>query len=269
MKFTVLGASGFVGSHLVAQLRQEGHDCWAPSRDEPALFDRDLGHVVYCIGLTADFRTRPLDTVRAHVCVLAEVLEKARFDSLLYLSSTRLYRGAESGREEETLKGGDLYNLSKATGESLCHACGRSNVRVARLSNVFGDDFASDNFLPSLIRTAITEKSILLGTTLDSAKDFIGIDDVVSVLPKIAARGKYRCYNVASGRNVSNLEITEKIKQAVECRVEVKGDAQRIIFPAIDIERLRDEFAFKPTMVLDSIDELARRFSKFNQESGA
>ena len=33
----------------------------------------------------------PFDTIRAHVSVLSEVLEHAEFESLLYLSSTRVY----------------------------------------------------------------------------------------------------------------------------------------------------------------------------------
>jgi len=87
MKFTVLGAGGFIGSHLLAHLRQAGHDCFAPARGDATLFAEELGHVIYCIGLTADFRSRPFDTVRAHVCLLADVLEKApfRFVALSFL----------------------------------------------------------------------------------------------------------------------------------------------------------------------------------------
>ena len=83
--FTVLGASGYIGSRLVAHLRAQGHTVWAPARGDAEVFTRPLGHVMYCVGLTADFRTRPFDTVDAHVGLLAEVLRRAQFDSLLYL----------------------------------------------------------------------------------------------------------------------------------------------------------------------------------------
>ncbi len=94
--FTVLGATGYIGSRLVAHLQAQGHTVWAPARGDAEVFTRPLGHVMYCVGLTADFRTRPFDTVDAHVGLLAEVLRRAQFESLLYLSSTRVYMGAAS-----------------------------------------------------------------------------------------------------------------------------------------------------------------------------
>jgi len=61
-----------------------------PTRDE-SLDGRDLGHIIYCIGITADFRRRPHDTITAHVTKLQEVLTRTSFESLVYLSSTRVY----------------------------------------------------------------------------------------------------------------------------------------------------------------------------------
>ncbi len=51
----------------------------------------DLGHAFYCIGLTADFRSRPFETIEAHCGLLKEVLSGSRFSSFVYLSSTRVY----------------------------------------------------------------------------------------------------------------------------------------------------------------------------------
>jgi len=268
MKFTVLGASGFIGSHLAGYLRQAGHECLTPARGDSSVADMDLGHVIYCIGLTADFRRRPFDTVQAHVCFLAEVLEKYRFESLLYLSSTRVYAGAASGDEEAQLIAGDLYNLSKLTGEAMCFASGRGNVRVARLSNVFGADFSSDNFLPSLIRAAVADGRITLGTDLDSAKDYVSIDDVVSILPKIALAGNRRVYNVANGRNTSNSEVVEKIRELTGCVLEVTGDARPVLFPPIQVARLRQEFGFSPAMLLDCLDELIVEYRRVLKGKG-
>src|SRR5437868_14664917 len=97
---TVLGASGFIGSHIVRELEQRGEKYYAPAKVE-TIWDKDLGNIIYCIGLTADFRTRPFDTVEAHVCKLNELLKRGRFDSLLYLSSTRVYIHSKKDRVEE------------------------------------------------------------------------------------------------------------------------------------------------------------------------
>src|SRR5687768_14738265 len=87
---TVLGSQGFVGRHVVQELEQRGLPYFAPPREAP-LSGTPLGDVIYCIGLTADFRSRPFETVEAHVVKLRDVLEGCDLDSLLYLSSTRVY----------------------------------------------------------------------------------------------------------------------------------------------------------------------------------
>ena len=62
MSWTVLGASGAIGRRLVGYLRQTGHVVYTPERGDPGVWTRPLGHVIYAIGLTADFRQR-LDEV--------------------------------------------------------------------------------------------------------------------------------------------------------------------------------------------------------------
>jgi nucleoside-diphosphate-sugar epimerase len=263
MMFTVLGASGFIGSHLVAHLSAAGAECFAPERDDPGVFQRELGHVVYCIGLTADFRTRPLETVEAHVCRLREVLERARFESLLYLSSTRIYRGAADTREDTPLwvdpdDPDHLYNLSKVTGECLCLSAGHPGTRVARLSNVYGPDGAAENFLPAVLRDALTDGRVVVHSAPGSAKDYIGVHDVVPALIRIAGGGRHRIYNVASGRNVTNEELLGRVRALTGCRVTFAEDAPEVVFPAISVERMRREFGFTTDHVMDRLESLVR-----------
>lgn len=267
MRYTVLGAGGFIGSHLLAHLEPLGRECFAPRRDDPAVFREDLGHVFFCIGLTADFRERPLDTVRAHVCVLADILERARFESLLYLSSTRLYAHSSRGTEDALLGAdtgnfSDYYNLTKMTGESLCFASGRANVRVARLSNVYGADLASSNFLASVVRDALERGEVKLGVSLDSEKDYVSVGDVVSLLPAIAERGKERIYNVAAGRNVSNRALFGALSGITGCRVSVDDGAPTVRYPAVDIGRAQREFGFEPAHILNELQRVVGQFRK-------
>lgn len=216
------------------------------------MFDREsLGHVIFAAGLTADFRAHPFATVEAHVNLLAEVMQHAKFDSLLYLSSTRVYARAISGREDAALPvltqdPSDLYNLSKLMGESLCLQDPRSCVRVVRLSNVVGgEDQDSDNFIPSLLRAARGGR-IVLGTALESAKDYIHIDDVTDLLPRISISGSERLYNVASGLLTTHAEWVSLFVERTGCAVEVADNAPVVRFVPIDISRIRAEFNFHP-----------------------
>lgn len=266
--FTILGASGFIGSHLAAYLREQGSECFAPDRNCNTIVDRRLGHVFYCIGLTADFRSSPFDTARAHVCVLIDILEKASFDSLTYLSSTRVYAKSNQARERshlivEPIDPSDLYNLSKLMGESLCLSCGRENVRIVRLSNVYGGNFAAGNFLFSLIREAVDIGYVSLKTSLDSEKDYVSIHSVIDVLPKIALTGQHHLYNVASGVNVSNGEILARLTELTGCRTNLALNAPSIRFPCIDISRVQQEFDFQPTSLLHDFPSLIQQYKEY------
>jgi nucleoside-diphosphate-sugar epimerase len=267
--FTVLGASGFIGGRVCARLRALGIEYFAPERDQPVA-GRTLGSVIYCIGLTANFRGRPLETVEAHVTRLLALLHECEFDSLLYLSSTRLYRSSalsaseENALEMEPLLGDDLYNISKAMGESLALHCGR-RARIARISNVYGDDFASDNFLSSVIRDAVSQGRVILRTSPDSERDYIGIDAVVDGLLQIASHGRHEIYNLASGVNVSNRVLVDRLHAITECAVEFLPNAPRLSFPRIRIERMKAEFDFTGSNVLADLDKVVNLYKEHLQ----
>lgn len=164
MKFTIFGANGFIGSHLVNYLKQNNIPYFSPSRDDPTIFQQQLGHVIYCIGLTGNFRHRVVDTVQAHVCKLLDILTNTQFDSWLYLSSTRVYLNSENTQENAMLKVDPsqvdyLYNISKMMGESVCLA-NPPKVRIARLASVYGPNNAPHHFLNAVLRAGLVKKKL-------------------------------------------------------------------------------------------------------------
>jgi nucleoside-diphosphate-sugar epimerase len=259
--FTIVGASGFIGSSLAASLRATGTEVSTPGRGKTDFLDRELGHVIYCAGVTSDFLSRPLDTVDAHVTALMPLLRNGRFRSLLYLSSTRLYLGAASSNEDAPISirsdvPNDLYAISKLMGEAACLTSGRHGVRVVRLSNVYGPGMPRINFLADIASEAVECGSVVLRTTLDSAKDYVALEDVLEVLPRIATCGRHRIYNLASGRNVTNGEILDELIRLTGCCVSVASNAAHIVFPPIDVRRIGDEFGTAPTTLKSGLPRL-------------
>lgn len=253
---TVLGATGFIGRHLLARLRADGVACEAPARNDAGLFDRPLGHVIYAIGLTSDFRSRPLDTVQAHVCLLRRLIEAGNFDSLTYLSSTRVYAGASDTREQAALTvnpnhASDLYNLSKLMGESLCLHGGHPRARVARLSNIVGLRDAPDSFIDQLLEEGARDGRITLHTTLSSRKDYLYIDDAVAQILALAQSDATGIFNVAHGQGVDNRAIAECLEAALGYRVTEAADAQPWAFADIDTQRMRTRFGLAPRAFAD------------------
>lgn len=265
LKATLIGGSGFIGRHLQLKLLDSGWTCYVPERGDPNVFKTDLGHVFYCAGLTADFRQRPYATVEAHVKFLAKILQHSSFTSLSYLSSTRVYSGAERTDEYAELKvrshePGDLYNLSKLMGESLCLNSARP-VRVVRLSNVYGPGMPEQNFLSEILSAAARDNAVMFRSAPQSQKDYIAIEDVVHFLPLIATQGETGTYNLARGRNVTHLEIAT-ILQSLGVRCDFEAKAQSLHFPVIDTSKLQQHFGMAQHDLLTDLPELFKNFSE-------
>jgi nucleoside-diphosphate-sugar epimerase len=258
--FTVLGASGFIGSHLVSWLRQHGADVATPQRDA-TIGPEPLGAVVYCAGVTADFRARPLDTVESHVCSLRDLLAGHELESLTYLSSTRVYRRAQDTSEQTRLTVDpadpeDLYELSKLTGEALCRSAGPTRHHAVRLSNVYGPRRDRDDFVSALVDQAVTVGRVTVRSAPSSAKDYVSIHDVAPLLAAIAERGTKPTYNLARGRNTSHAEILEALAGATGCDVAFEPGAPSVAFTPIDVRRISDEFGAPTHDIVDDLPAL-------------
>ncbi len=264
MKTTVLGARGFIGSAVARRLAESGAEVFLPVRDDPRLWSEPLGRVIYCAGLTADFRRRPFDTIEAHVGLLNRLLRDAEFEKIVYLSSTRVYQHSPRAAEDAPLvvdacNPGDLYNASKLTGELLCGSSGRPAV-VARLSNVYGPDWTSENFLIDVIRQAIDTGRVTIRGPRESAKDYVALDDVVRWLIALAGDDSTGTFNLAGGRNISHGEIGDLLEHSLDCSVEfAEGDAAWI-FPQIDIERITAAHGPPRNQLLADLPRLAREY---------
>lgn len=263
MKFTVYGGEGFVGSHLCAHLRARGHEVVVPPRDHVAHSSGEAGHVIYAIGLTGDFRIRPLAAVEAHVCLLSRLLSQVRYDSWLYVSSTRVYDGMDPtapATEDMPLSAtpslSGLYNLSKLLGEAICLSLDSPRVRVARLANVYGPGQARHGFLGALLGELNERGTMTIREAPDSAKDYISAAEAARLLAAIALDGQQRLYNVASGRATRHGELAEAIEALTKARVTFAPGAPTRTFPPADVSRVRHEFGVGGTSILDDLPRL-------------
>lgn len=261
-QFSVFGANGFVGTRLCAELEARGHSVRPIGRENWPETGENLGHVIFTIGMTADFRTKPFETVETQVSLLARALKAYSYESFLALSSTRVYRGAEETREEARLSlspsdPDDLYNATKLAGEALCLAIDNPNIRVARLSNIYGWPGPSQSFLASVIEEAVKTGAVRFRTGPHAAKDYCDIGSTIRALIAIADAGRQRLYNIASGVNVSNGEIAAVLEREGIATSFASG-APEPIFPLIDVARLKSEFGISPPSLLERLPALLK-----------
>lgn len=264
---TVLGASGFIGSHLTAYLEQNNDDFFAPEKSDETIFSRHLGDVVYAIGITSDFRERPLACAEAHVCVLHRLIQEGNFDSLTYLSSTRVYGTNHHTSETRELtvnptRLDDIYNISKLMGESIVIHSGRPNMKVVRLSNVLGENQNPDTFLAQLLKEGFNLGHVTFQQALDSTKDFIHIRDAVFFLRQIATLNESGIYNIAGGEIISNADIAGHLERILGFKTSVADNAPTRSFNLINIDKVVKLFGVKPRSFSDYFPELLHHYHK-------
>ena len=250
LPITVLGAGGWIGSALVAALRKLEQPVIPVTRSDLQswLTASDLlGPVIYAIGMTADFRDRPFDTVESHVCLLSRVLQRKGLSRFLFLSSTRVYGRNPTTDEESPLTclssdPSDLYNISKLMGEALVLQSAQPGFKVVRVSNVIGPSQPASTFIGSLLLDAQASGAVTIRQSPDSVKDYVALHDVVRVLPQVARGGRCRLYNLGSGINTSHADVAAWLRRQ---GIHVSFASQQtngLSFPELLIQRISDEF---------------------------
>lgn len=246
-RVTVFGGNGFIGQAVAGVLRARGVHVFQQPRDDILPPAGGFGTLVWCIGLTANFRTQPLATATAHVGLLAEVLAQGAHDRVVYLSSTRVYEGAPATSEEADLvvnpiKPFHLYNATKIAGESLVLTSEPGDNVVVRMSNVVGPgEVARSTFVGAIARQAL-DGEIVLESAPETVKDYIWIDDAAQIFADIAIDGRQLIYNVARGKQTPHSDWVDAFSRATGCKISVQPGAIDESFLAIEVSRTTAEF---------------------------
>lgn len=268
MRALVTGASGFVGSHLVAALRDDGadvfacggpHDVPAPSLAidladiatiRSALEESRPTHVFHLAAQTfvPDSLASPGATYLANVIGTALVAQAVReygganrtTPRLLFTSSAEVY-GARAPHEfplEEAIdvRPANPYAASKAAAEAILLGEVRSfglDAVVARAFNHIGpgqsDRFAVPAFASQLARIARGAPPVLLVGNVDAARDFLDVRDVARAYVSLARDGQRgEIYNVCSGNAVTIRDVLRELVTIAHVPVEIREDPARL-----------------------------------------
>lgn len=257
----ILGSKGWIGSALVREYLSLGYDVFEVHKGniEEWIISKDHKNIViYAIGITGDFRKRISETCEAHVGLLNKIIQyqQDKINNFLYFSSSRVYMRSSSTDEESLIKvqpweQNDIYNISKIMGEALILANKNKNFKVVRISNVLGLNQPNDTFVGQLIKESNDNGESVILQNIDSAKDYISLEDVIYFVRKIISHGNYRVYNIASGKNISHKEIAYWLNKK-GYNIKFSSKSSEILKPKIiSNKRLISEFR-EPMNPLDT-----------------
>jgi GDP-4-dehydro-6-deoxy-D-mannose reductase len=264
MRALVTGASGFVGHHLVEELRREGADvvaCGGPHDGDRGFVPIDMGDaaslraaldaarptVVFHLAaqtfvpqsLAAPLETYEVNAIgsaRLARCLRASPTAGAR---IVFASSAEVYGPRPAAEyplhENLDLRPANPYGASKAAAEALLLGDARSfgmDVVIARAFNTVGpgqnERFVVASFATQLARIAAGAPPQLFVGNLAAARDFLDVRDVVRAYIALASEGERgEVYNVCSGAAVAIRDVLRELIAIARVPVEVREDAAR------------------------------------------
>lgn len=260
-RVVVTGVNGFVGRHLVAELKDHGYDVVGIGHEaEPAVEhladyvaqdlvhgwpgNLDAGAVVHLAGLSAvgpsfEQPQRYLEQNSAMVTHLGEALIRTRSAArVLVVSSGAVYDPHQDLplTEESRIRPTSPYVVSKLLVEQQVayYATRGLDAVVARPFNHIGPGQGPGFLVPDLydaVRRAAGTDGVLRVGDLDTRRDYTDVRDVVRayrLLLEADALGD-RLFNVCSGRSWSGRELLHFVLEAKGIdRLAVEVDPARL-----------------------------------------
>jgi UDP-glucose 4-epimerase len=263
----VLGADGFIGSHLCDALRTEGHSVRAFDRFpggsarnlQPAsdlelvagdfLNRSDLEQaltgvrfVVHLVSTTtpATSGADPVFDVETNVRGSVELFDlcvKAGVERVMFASTG----GAIYGRElDRPLREGDVaepvspYAIGKLAIEGYLRfyrqAHGLDSI-VLRVSNPYGERQpvqGAQGAVPIFLRRMLLDEPITVFGDGSMVRDYVYVRDLTTMMSAVLGRpALHHCYNLGSGSGLTVLELLQALEEASGVRAHIEHAASR------------------------------------------
>ena len=248
-KYTIFGHKGFLGQNIIAYLKKNNLGFFLPKKRQ-FTFSKNLNNIIYCIGIDDVFED-PLSSIKANFQLASKIILENKFDSFIFISTTRIYFNSNKTAENDLIhinpnSKNYFFNCLKLSAENFCLSQKNKNIKVVRLSNLYGDHFGKQKYLlPTLIRNSLKKNVIDININKNSKKNYLNVEDAIDVIFKIIHKGKYRLYNVASKKLYTLNFIAKNIQKVTGCKIIYRNQKYKYNEPKININRIKKEFNFK------------------------
>jgi GDP-4-dehydro-6-deoxy-D-mannose reductase len=266
-RILVTGASGFVGGHLLAELRAAGHEVWGsvqrpdqipalggpgvvlhleePESIHQALERTNPDGIVHLAGMASPHlcNTRPETANRINFLGSLRLLEACRSRGrgvrVLMAGSATVYGRVDPGElplaETIAPRPSDAYSLSKAAQEMLAGIYQAPvEVVATRPFNHTGPGQTPDFALPAFARQlarieAGLQEAVLKVGDLSPSRDFLHVRDVASAYRILLQLGRAGgVYNISSGSSRTMREWLDLLVERTRVPVKVEVDPYRV-----------------------------------------
>ncbi|MGK0136889.1 MAG: nucleoside-diphosphate-sugar epimerase [Algoriphagus sp.] len=267
MKFLVTGANGFIGSHLVDSLQDQGHGIFKITSENGGVLDdknyeqfleKEIDVVVHLAGKTfvPESWEKPADYLNHNVNGTINSLEFCRNtkSKLIYISSY-MYGSPDylPIDEKHPIKVFNPYGLSKRIAEEVCEFYRNNfgmNVVIMRPFNIYGLGQNLNFIIPFILDQLINGSEVKV-KDLEPKRDYLFIRDFIdSILSVSDEKVKTGTFNIGSGVSYSVQEIIDEAQQILGTNFPISQTGERreneVMDVVADISCLKQERNWTP-----------------------
>lgn len=269
MRIGIIGASGFIGSHLMRRLKEQNDF-------EVAVFNGDLFNISdidnffndnigmsQLVNLAGIFSGDFEQLFSVNVTALHNLLSvavKHDIKRIVHISTGAVYGEPDNGKSKEgdELRPNTLYGLSKMYGEECLEYYSRLHkfdFVILRFPNVYGPGNNKGviyNFIDSIKR----ENKVVIFGDGEQKRNFLYVDDSVAAIISALSHGAgSQIFNIAD-KDIHSLNdlvnIIKKIKPGFVIEYKAADASNNLQVLSEDISKAKKSLYWKPLVGLDT-----------------
>jgi nucleoside-diphosphate-sugar epimerase len=258
-KVLVTGGSGFLGSHLVKKLLNDGHEVAITTKYDSVYENIRLFNiwnsikVIECdlrysntVKKINDFNPRVVfhlaayndvkgsfdnygDSLETNLAGTANLLENLKkYDQFIYISSSEVYGHQETNSLfVETMRPFPIspYSIGKYSGElyaqmHMKHL--KKPIKILRPFNIFGESQSTKAVIPELIKKFLNNETVKI-TKGKQTREFNYVANTVDLLLSAAKEKSFfnQIVNISDGQEISIKKLAKDIKRLTQSNAEL------------------------------------------------
>lgn len=256
-RVVVLGASGFIGSHVVLRAEASGRDVVGLSSTDIDLSAAESVEILKSILRSGDTVVHSAAVAPAKSAAeaaanlimtdnLAKAVEGLRLGQLVIVSSDAVYGSGSGVVTEKTVCAPDSFHGVMSLGRELACAEIRTDVfTIVRLAPVYGMGDTHNSYGPNrFARQALGDGQIAVFGGGEAGRDHVAISDVAEVIVRSIRQIERGVINVASGQMRTFAQIAELVRSVAPSGATVAsvGSEANPTFRSFDLSGLIRRF---------------------------